>query len=66
MLRPNCLSSGAGSESISCIFRSPTAPSVLLLHLQMGIVGEMRETGTKMADSLAAVGERLGMGGKKE
>lgn len=32
----------------------------------MGIVGEMRETGTKLADGLAAVGERLGVGGKKE
>lgn len=31
----------------------------------MGIVGEMREAGTKIEGGLAAAGEKLGLAGKK-
>lgn len=44
----------------------PAPHTPALPWLQMGIVGEMRETGTKLADSLASVGERLGVGGAKK
>ena len=43
----------------------PTAlqlPPLALPSLQHGIVGEMREAGAKMADTLAAAGEKLGIG----
>lgn len=44
--------------------RSALAPS-RCLAMQMGIVGEMREAGTKMEGAVAAAGEKLGFAGKR-
>ena len=34
--------------------------------MQMGVVGEMRDAGTRLADTLAAAGEKVGIGGSKK
>lgn len=45
----------------------PDSPPPACLPHQLGIVGEMRETGSKLAGGLQAAGEALGVtgGGKK-